>query len=106
MRALAGLMAGVLFVTAAGEFFGYVRAAIALAMFAGIAWLGVSYFGSARDAPAAPEPEEVGDEEIHYVCSMCGLDVRVEIKGAERPPTHCREPMKIVVSRPPLRPVP
>jgi hypothetical protein len=106
MRALAGLMAVVIFVAAAGEFFGYLRAGIAVAMFAVIAWLGVSYFSGARQAPSGPEPEELGDEEIHYVCSMCGLDVRVEIAGVDRPPTHCREPMKLVASRPPLRPVP
>lgn len=94
---------------ALGEAYGYVRAALGLALGAGIVYLGFSYFRSAGQAPPEPEPEDVSARQLRYVCSMCGLELKVEVATSDKPPTHCREPMVLVSGGhdpPPLRPVP
>ncbi|HEX2295795.1 MAG TPA: hypothetical protein VHN37_10845 [Actinomycetota bacterium] len=90
-----------------GEEFGYVRAAIGLGMAGAILYVGLSYFGSAGEVPPDPEVEDVSDGALRYVCTMCGLELKVEVAASDRAPTHCREKMVLVQGgrRPPLRPV-
>jgi hypothetical protein len=102
-------LAGALIATIALGFpFGFVRAAVAVAMFAAILTFGVRYMRSIVHAPP-PEPElaDVGDYGLRYVCSMCGLELKIERAARDRAPTHCMEPMVLVRDggRPPLRPV-
>lgn len=90
-----------------GRPFGYLRAGVALAMAAAILWLGFSYFRSAGEVPPDPEVEDVSDTSLRYVCTMCGLELKVEVAASDRAPTHCREKMVLVggPGRPPLKPV-
>jgi hypothetical protein len=107
LKATLATAAGILLVVL-GNSFGYVRAAIALAMAAAIIYLGFSYFSAAGQAPPEPESEDVADEGLMYVCRMCGLELRVETATSDRAPTHCREKMELVnvpTGSPPLRPV-
>lgn len=107
LRALPGLtllVVGVLL----GIAFGYVRALVALVFAAAILWLGLSYFRAAGDVPPEPEAEDVSEAALKYVCSVCGLELKVEVATTDRAPTHCREAMVLVRSGeapPPLRPV-
>ena len=89
-----------------GQPFGYVRAAIALAMAGAILYVGLSYFGSAGEVPPDPEVEDVSDGALRYVCTMCGLELKVEVAASDKAPSHCREKMVLVQGgRPPLKPV-
>lgn len=87
--------------------FGYVRAAVALAMAGAILYVGLSYFRSAGEVPPDPEVEDVSDNSLRYVCTMCGLELKVEVAASDRAPSHCREKMVLVHGggRPPLKPV-
>ncbi len=90
-----------------GPFFGYWRAAVAVGMFVAILWLGLSYFHAVR--PVDPDQvEDVRTRELKYVCTMCGLELKVEWDAVDKPPPrHCREPMQLFGDEggPPLRPV-
>lgn len=90
-----------------GPSFGYLRAGIALAMGGAILYLGLSYFRSAAEVPPDPEAEDVSDGSLRYVCTMCGLELKVEVAASDRAPSHCREKMVLVQGggRPPLKPV-
>jgi hypothetical protein len=90
-----------------GAFFGYVRAAVAVAMFAGILLVGVRYIASIAAAPPEPEVADVGEYGLKYVCTMCGLELKIEKAARDRAPMHCLEPMVLVREggKPPLRPV-
>ena len=90
-----------------GREYGYVRSTVALLMAAAILYVGLSYFRSAGEAPPEPDVEDVSDESLRYVCTMCGLELKVEVAASDRAPTHCREKMVLVQGgrRPPLRPV-
>lgn len=90
-----------------GQPFGYVRAAVGLSMAGVILYLGLSYFRSAGEVPPDPEVEDVSDDSLRYVCTMCGLELKVEVAASDRAPSHCREKMVLVQGgrRPPLKPV-
>ena len=86
-------------------YFGFWRSVVGLAIPAVVIWLGFSYFSAAGQSAPEAEPllsPEV--EEIRFHCRMCGLTVRVEEQGSDKPPTHCREKMEIVLTARP-RPV-
>ena len=90
-----------------GRSFGYLRAAIGIGMAAGIFYLGLAYFRGAAQIPPEPDVEDVGAESLRYVCTMCGLELKVEVAASDKAPTHCREKMVLVEGRrpPPLKPV-
>lgn len=90
-----------------GRPFGYLRAGVALAMAGAILYLGLSYFRSAGEVPPDPEVEDVSDNALRYVCTMCGLELKVEVAASDKAPSHCREKMVLVQGggRPPLKPV-
>jgi len=102
-KALFGLVA----VVALGAAFGYWRAAIAVGMFSIIAILGVRYMRFVMAAPPDPELTDVGSYGFKYVCTMCGLELKVEKAAKDRPPSHCMEPMVLLREdgKPPLHTV-
>ena len=104
---LGPLLVSAVLVAVLGSQFGYLRAAIALAMAWGILYVGLSYFGSAGEVPPDPEVEDVSDGSLRYVCTMCGLELKIEVAASDRAPSHCREKMVLVQGggRPPLKPV-
>jgi hypothetical protein len=87
--------------------FGFFRSIVAVLMFAGIWGLGMSYFRNV--APVDPDRvEDVRSQDLKYVCTLCGLEMKVEWDAVDKPPPrHCREPMKLMTEdgSPPLRSV-
>jgi hypothetical protein len=48
-----------------------------------------------RPPERKPEPEEVGDLDVFFVCSECGTEFRVEKIGELQVPRHCGEQMRV-----------
>jgi uncharacterized membrane protein YedE/YeeE len=48
-----------------------------------------------RPPETRPDPEEVGDLEVYFVCTECGTEFRVERLGELQVPRHCGEPMRV-----------
>jgi hypothetical protein len=88
-------------------FYGPLRSAIGVALFAGILAFGYRYWRDVGLIPREPEPEDVSDYGLRYVCAVCGLELKVEKASKDNPPTHCGEKMQLVRSggKPPLKPV-
>jgi divalent metal cation (Fe/Co/Zn/Cd) transporter len=97
MKALVLLVLTGLFV-GLGEVYGYGRSVVGLALSVTILYLGFSYFRSAGASLPDVEPTDARDRGLKYVCSICGLELKVEVATNERAPTHCRESMKLVRS--------
>ena len=94
-RVIAALVAlGLLVVL--GESFGYVRAVIAALMAYAIFTVGARYMQFLVAAPPDPDVTDVSDYGLKYVCTMCGLELRVEVAAKDKAPTHCMEPMVLV----------
>jgi len=107
MKGTLATAAGILLLVL-GYFYGFGRAAVALAIAATIVYLGFSYFSAAGSVPPDIESEDVSEEGLRYVCRMCGLELKVETATTDRAPSHCREKMElvnVVPKPPPLRPV-
>lgn len=81
-----------------GATYGWLRAAIAAILFVAIFVFGSRYFFAILQAPPEPELADVSPYDLKYVCSMCGLQLKVEVAAKDRPPTHCGEPMQLVSS--------
>jgi len=79
-----------------GAAYGYVRAGIGILMFAVIAYVGVRWIASAVSTQPEPELYDVGAYGLKYVCTMCGLELKVEVAAKDKAPTHCMEPMVLV----------
>ncbi len=93
---------------ALGTWFGdFIRAALAVAMFFAIATFGSRQVRSMIAAPPDPEVADVSDYGLRYVCSMCGLELKLEVAARDKAPTHCMEPMELVRTggKPVLRPL-
>jgi hypothetical protein len=91
-----------------GIAFGYLRTLVVFVLGGGALWLGISYFKAAGEVPPDPETADVSTSELRYVCTVCGLELKVEVATTDRAPSHCREKMVLVQaggSRPPLRPI-
>ncbi len=90
-----------------GTMYGCVRSGIGVAMFFAIVWVGMRKMRRVTSAPPDPEVADVSDYGLAYVCSVCGLRLKVEVAAHDRPPTHCMEPMVLegAPGRPPLRPL-
>ncbi len=99
-----GVLAFAVALVGIGEVFGYLRAALALGTFLLLFSLGFRQIRSLANAPPEPEVADVGEYGLKYVCTMCGLELKVEVAARDRAPTHCMEPMKLVQAggRPPL----
>lgn len=102
-RLLLALLAGAALVPL-GEAFGYVRAAVAIVTFAVLFSFALRQIQGIANSPPDPELTDVSDYGLKYVCSMCGLELRVEVAARDRAPTHCMEPMKLIRAggKPPL----
>ena len=87
-----------------GYFFGYVRAATAVAMFLVLFSFSLRQLHGIANSPPDPELADVSEYGLKYVCTMCGLELRVEVAARDRAPTHCMEPMKLIRTggKPPL----
>lgn len=81
-----------------GDLYGYWRAAVAVAAFLLIARFGIRWIRSAVTSPPEPEIADVSGYGLRYVCTMCGLELKVEIAAKDRAPSHCMEPMVLVRS--------
>ena len=90
-----------------GPTFGFVRAAIGVLMFFVLATFGTRQVRSMMKAPPEPELADVSEYGLKYVCTMCGLELKIEVAAKDRPPSHCMEPMVLerTGGKPPLRPV-
>lgn len=106
-RLLPFVILGVIFIAGLGPFFGFGRAAIAFLVAAPILAVGIGYFRSAGSSLPEPEAEEVGASDLRYVCSVCGLELKIIVATNDRAPTHCREKMELVTlsGKPPLKSV-
>lgn len=82
-------------IVALGPTFGFVRAAIAVTMFVVMATFGTRQVRSMMKAPPEPELADVSGYGLKYVCTMCGLELRVEVAAKDRAPSHCMEPMEL-----------
>ena len=107
LRFLPILLLGVVFVAGVGPFFGYGRAVVGYLIAALILSLGIGYFRSAGQSTPEPSTEEVTGSDIRYVCTVCGLELKIIVATNDKAPTHCREKMELVTvaGSPPLRPV-
>lgn len=96
VRLLPFLLLGAVFVAGVGPFFGFWRATIAFLVAAPILALGIGYFRSAGRSVPDEEPTPVEEEvDQRYVCSVCGLELKVMVATNDRAPTHCREQMQL-----------
>jgi hypothetical protein len=102
-----GIVAGVVLFGVAGHQYGYVRAVVAAAMFGLIMAWGVRKLVKISNSPPEPELTDVKEYGLRYVCSVCGLELRVEVAARDKAPTHCGEAMVLTRDdgRPPLRPI-
>ena len=100
LRAVLALLA-VAAVVVLGESYGYLRSAITVGVGAALLTFGFKYWRDVGLIPPDPEQEDVRDQELRYVCRVCGLQLRVEISARDRAPTHCSEPMELVKEEPP-----
>ncbi len=100
----AGLVAAAVIVGTLGYFFGFVRATIAAVVFLLLFSFAVRQVRSLANSPPEPEVADVSEYGLRYVCTMCGLELKVEVAARDKPPTHCMEPMKLIRTggKPPL----
>ena len=69
--------------------------AIAVGIFAASMWA-INLL--ATPGPEEPDPEDVGEVEVDYRCTVCGLRLTVthaQIDDELTAPRHCREPMDV-----------
>jgi hypothetical protein len=107
--AVKALLAGIALVALVlfGELYGYFRSVVGILLFAAIAYWGLRASYSAVSYEPEPEIADVRDLDLKYVCTMCGLELKVEVAAQDKAPKHCGEPMQLVRSggRPPLHSV-
>ena len=72
----------------------------------GAIWLfwkiGTALLGSfARPVPEAPPEGELRKLKLHYRCSLCGMELRVDRAPSEAPeaPRHCMDEMELIAAR-------
>ena len=101
------ILAGIIVGAAVLSPYGVVRTLLAIAMSLVILVFGVKYIQSVVSSPPEPEIADVSEYGLKYVCTMCGLELKVEVAAKDRAPSHCMEPMVLVRTggKPPLRPV-
>ena len=102
-----GLLLVLVAVVGLAQPYGYPRALVGVLMGAAILYVGLRRVRKVTQLPPEPEIEDVGTYNFKYVCSMCGLELKVEKASIDKAPTHCMEKMVLVREdgRPPLRPV-
>jgi hypothetical protein len=90
-----------------GTLYGYWRAAVGIVLFVAIVYWGLRASYSAVSYEPEPEATDVSEFGLKYVCTMCGLELKVEVAAQDKAPKHCGEPMQLVRSggKPPLHSV-
>ena len=83
-----------------GELFGYVRALVGVVLFYLVFVVSVRYMNFLVSAPPDPEVTDVSEYGLKYVCTMCGLELKLEVAAKDRAPSHCMEPMVLVRTKP------
>jgi hypothetical protein len=80
---------------------------VAAVMFGLIMAWGLRKLVKISNSPPEPELTDVKEYGLRYVCSVCGLELRVEVAARDKAPTHCGEAMVLTRDdgRPPLRPI-
>jgi hypothetical protein len=93
------LLAGLLAPTS-----GLFRVAVAVLMASIIIAIGLRGLRKYRSFPPEPELADVGEYGLKYVCSVCGLELKIEVAAHDKAPTHCHESMVLVRTggKPPL----
>ena len=104
---MAWVMTGIalVLVIALGPIYGWVRAVIGVGIGFSILAFGFKYWRDVGLIPPEPELTDVSDQGLKYVCTMCGLELKVEVASKDKAPTHCMEPMVLerAGGTPPLR---
>jgi len=105
VKLAAGALIGAVLIL--GTSYGFLRATLGVSMFVGILLFGWSYWRNIGLAPPEPELADVSEYGLKYVCTMCGLELKVEVAAKDRAPRHCTEEMELIRigRRPPLRPI-
>jgi DNA-directed RNA polymerase subunit RPC12/RpoP len=62
----------------------------------GIATVRSASGGHATGDQPEPEPEDVEDLDVFFVCAECGTEFRVTRLGQTQVPRHCGEKMQVV----------
>ena len=106
-RLILYLVVGAVFVAGVGPFFGFWRATIAFLVAAPVLAIGIGYFRSAGASMPDVEPAPVEEVDQRYVCTVCGLELKILVATNDKAPTHCREKMELVTASgtPPLKSV-
>ncbi len=74
-----------------------VRLLLAVLMGMVILAIGIAWLRSMVNAPPPDaEPSDVSAHNLRYVCTMCGLELRVERAAIDKAPSHCGEKMVLV----------
>jgi hypothetical protein len=84
-------------ISALGPIFGFVRTSVALLIFGVLAYLGARQVRSMMTNLPEPEVEDISNYGLKYVCTMCGLELKIEVAARDKAPTHCMEPMELVL---------
>ncbi len=86
---------------------GPLRVAAALTMAGVILAAGLRQIRRFGAVPPEPEVADVSEYGLRYVCSVCGLELKIEVVATDKAPTHCGEKMLLerTGGKPPLRPV-
>lgn len=92
---VAASAAVVLLVAGLGATYGYGRVLVGAVVFLALLSFGFKYWRDVGLIPPDPETEDVRAYDLRYVCSMCGLELRVEVAARDKAPTHCMEPMEL-----------
>ncbi|MDQ3645897.1 MAG: hypothetical protein M3345_03080 [Actinomycetota bacterium] len=103
--ALGAAVAG--FMAVIANLYGPLRALGALAMFGAIFYVGARKMEKVVSVPPEAEVTDVSEYGLRYVCTMCGLELKVEVAARDKAPTHCGESMVLMRTggKAPLRPV-
>lgn len=75
---------------------GLLRVAVAILMAAIILTMGLRGLRKYRSIPPDPELADVGEYGLKYVCTVCGLELKIEVAAHDKAPTHCHEPMVLM----------
>lgn len=101
-RVLSALIWGSILVAigALGPIFGFLRTSVALLIFVVLAYFGTRQVRSMMTNLPEPEVEDVSEHGLKYVCTMCGLELKIEVAARDKAPSHCMEPMELVRTEP------
>lgn len=106
-RRVVALVVIAVLVALLGGAYGYLRVLVAAVVFMAVLSFAFKYWRDVGMIPPEIETQDVRAQDLRYVCSVCGLELRVEVAARDKAPTHCAEPMQLVrgSGTAPLRPV-